>query len=107
MNEGQKMYIFNPQYLKELRIQHRNKLDEELVEWTKQKILKANLSGNEGTRIAFRVDSAWERLIEHFRGLGFYVGSSGYTTKQYDDEGNQVYFFDFSWNFKGEGNNNE
>lgn len=91
---------FTPQYLKELRWQHRNTLDMELVEWAKQEILKANLSGKEWVELAVRVDSSWEKLIKHFEDLGFHVGSSGYTKKQYDDEANEVYCFNFGWHVK-------
>jgi hypothetical protein len=100
MNEEQKM--FNPQYLKELRIQHRNKLDEGLIESTKQKILEANLAGADGIELSFRVNSSWEKLIKHFEELGFYVSSADYVSKQYDIEGKQVYYFNFSWNIEEE-----
>lgn len=97
------MNTFNPQYLKELRVKHRNTLDEELVDWVKEEILKANLSGKEWIELSFRIDSAWEKLIKHFEELGFYVGSAGYTQKQYDDEDNEVYCFNFGWSVKEEG----
>ena len=98
------MTELTPQYLRELRIQHRNTLDAGLVEMVNQKILKANLSDRTRVEIAFQVDSPWQKVKEHFEGLGFWVGGAGYTEDQYDDDGNEVYYLVFNWHIKAHGN---
>lgn len=96
------MTTFNPQYLKELRIKHRNTLDENLVDQVKQQILQANLKDRKSIEIAFRADAPWKAVVKHFEELGFWVGSSGYIETQYDDEGDEVVHFIFNWRIKEE-----
>lgn len=93
---------FTPKYLRELRIQQESTLDMELVEMIQNKILKANSKGKTYTRIDFRAERGGKLLWQHFTNLGFRVSSSDRISAQYDGEGNEIYYIDFSWAINNE-----
>lgn len=91
------MENFTPEYLQKLRIQHRSRLDENLVSSIKEKILEANLQGKTSIEFPILAASPWEKVIENFKNLGFWVGSNGSMVDEYDNDGNLVYWFCFNW----------
>jgi hypothetical protein len=96
---------FTPQYLQALRISRNSCLDAEEVERVKHIVLQANSENKQTVEISFLTSTNWRKINEYFRGLGFWVGSSGYIQKQHNENGDEVFWFIYSWYVGNEGDN--
>lgn len=96
---------FTPQYLKELRIAHASSLDMKEVERVKDIVLRANTENKQTVEISFLTTTNWIKIHEYFRDLGFWVGSSGYIQRKYNENGDEVFWFIYSWYMENERTN--
>ncbi len=88
---------FTPKYLKELRIAKNNYLDTKEVDRVKNIILTANSENKQAVEISFLTTVNSKIINKYFTDLGFWVGSSGYTRTQHDEDGNEVFWFIYNW----------